>query len=399
MKKIGIIKEGKIPPDRRVALTPAECKEALFRFKDIEILVQPSDIRAFSDDEYVSAGMELSQDMKSCDILLGIKEAPIVSLIEGKTYLFFSHTIKKQPHNKKLLQAILRKNITMVDYECLTNAKGERIIAFGRFAGMVGAYNAFYTYGRKFRSFNLKRAYLCRNQQELEQELKKIRVPAIKIALTGGGRVANGAIEIISSMGIKNISPGDFLNKKYNEPVYTQLLPEHYARRKDGKQASLNDYISHPQDYESDFMKYASVMDMYIACHYWDSKAPEIFSGEDAASADFKIKVVADISCDVGGPVASTIRASTIEEPIYGYDPATGAEADFMDEKVMAVMAVDNLPCELPRDSSEYFGNVLVKNVLPCLLEKDPEGVIERATIAKDGKLMPKYEYLSDYVK
>lgn len=399
MKKIGIIKEGKIPPDRRVALTPAECKEALFRFKNLRIIVQPGNIRAFTDDEYTAAGIELSDDMESCGILIGIKEVPVNDLAEGKTYLFFSHTIKKQPHNKKLLQAVLEKNITLIDYECLTNPNGERIIAFGRFAGIVGAYNAFYTYGKKFNAYSLKRAFRCKDQQELERELKKVKLPGIKIALTGGGRVANGALEIINALKIRNVSPEEFLKSSYNEPVYTQLLPEHYAKRRDGGPASLTDYIAHPREYESDFFKYARVMDMYIACHYWDSSAPAIFTKEEAAAPGFNIKVVADISCDVGGPVASTLRASTIEDPVYGYDPVTGHETGFMNKNAIAVMAVDNLPCELPRDSSEYFGNVLVKNVLPCLLEKDPERVIERATIAKGGKLMPRYEYLSDYVK
>lgn len=397
MKKIAIIREGKVPPDRRVAITPAECNEALYRFENLKIVVQPSTIRAFTDDEYAKAGIVINNDISSADVLIGIKEVPVNELIAAKTYLFFSHTIKKQPHNRKLLKAVLEKKITLIDYECLTNSKGERIIAFGRFAGIVGAYNAFYTYGKKINAFDLKRAYACKNQQELEMELLKVKLPGIKIVLTGGGRVAGGALEILNALKLKQVSPADFVNQRFDEPVFTVLEPQHYAKRIDGKGSSLVDYIANPRDYESDFMKYARVADMYIACHFWDSNAPVVFSASDAKASDFKIKVVADISCDVNGPVASTLRASTIEDPVYGYDPQTGRETDFMNPGAIAVMAVDNLPCELPRDSSEYFGNVLVKNVLPCLLEQDPEGVIERATIAKDGRLMPRYSYLEDY--
>ncbi len=397
MKKIGIICEKKIPPDKRVALSPAECKAAMTRFPGLEIFVQPGIYRAYSDTEYLSEGIKLSEDLSSCDILIGIKEVPAEFLIKGKTYLFFSHTIKKQPHNKNLLKAVLKKNIELIDYECLTKINGERIIAFGRFAGIVGAYNAFYTYGKKFNAFNLRRAFLCKDQPELLQELKKVCIPNIRIALTGGGRVANGALEIIKALKIKIVTPGEFLNNKFDVPVCTQLLPEDYAKRRDGKTPTLTDYISNPVDYQSDFLKYALAADIYIACHFWDSRAPVIFSKEDAARKDFNIKVVADISCDIGGPVATTFKSSTIENPVFGYDRAGGSETDFMNENAIAVMAVDNLPCELPRDSSDYFGKVLIEKVLPCLLENDIDGVIERATIAKEGKLMPRYQYLKDY--
>ncbi|WP_420317760.1 NAD(P)-dependent oxidoreductase [Ekhidna sp.] len=398
MKKIGIIKEGKIPIDRRVPLTPFQAKQVKETF-DVEVLVQSSDIRCFSDDDYRNAGLEIVESVSDCDIILGVKEVPIEMLSENKTHFFFSHTIKKQDYNRELLRAILNKNINLIDWETLTNENGNRIIAFGRWAGIVGAYNGIWTYGKRYNLFNLKRAHECFDYEELKKELKKIDLPNIKIALTGGGRVTKGAMEVLLGADIRQVTPHAFITENFNEPVFTQLNSRDYNKRKDGAEFHRNEFYKNPELYEGDFLKYAKVTDILIACAFWDPAAPVLFRREDIVKDDFDIRVIADITCDIEGSIPSTKKPSTIDDPIYDYNPSDDeVEQALIDEGNITVMAVDNLPCELPRDASESFGSELVNNVLPHLLGTDENGIIERATITKAGTLTPAYNYLQDYV-
>lgn len=396
--KIGIIREGKVPPDKRVPLSPEQCKRVMEIFPFVKVIVQPSVKRCFPDSLYRQAGIEVAEKMEECDILLGIKEVPIIDLIPKTIYFFFSHTIKKQPHNRLLLKKMLDLKVTMVDYETLTDIKGNRLIAFGRYAGIVGCYNSFRAYGEKYGVFELKPANECYDQKEMERELKKIKLPDnYKIVVTGTGRVGGGCVEILSKLGLRHVSPEDFLKHKYNSPVYTVLHSRDYNKHKKGKTFDSREFYEHPEMFNSDFLKYAKESDMYIPCHFWDKNAPVIISKKDYLDKSFRIKVIGDISCDVGAPIASTLRASTIADPFYGYDPKNGVEADFYSPNSIGVMAVDNLPCELPKDASVDFGDVLIEKILPCLLIEDTNKVIERATICKDGKLMPNFKYLSDY--
>ncbi|MCZ4407172.1 NAD(P)-dependent oxidoreductase [Cryomorphaceae bacterium 1068] len=401
MTKIGIIREGKTPPDKRVPLTPAQCKLLMEKHSDIEILVETSPIRAFKDDEYRSEGIEVVEDLSECSILLGVKEVPFDMLIPNRTYFFFSHTYKKQPYNRDLLRTILDKKIRLIDYEVLTDEKGRRLIGFGRYAGIVGAYNALLAAGKKFQRYDLKPAYECEDRKEVERELKKIDLPnGFKTVITGKGRVAGGAMEILDSAGIRKVSPKAFLEQTFSEPVYTQLGVQDYNKTKDGSEFKKSDFYSFPERFDSDFAKYSEVADMYISCHYWDSNAPFIFTREDAKEDSFNLKVVADISCDIDGPVASTLEPSTIADPLYGYDPSEEEVTDFMDEAAIGVMAVDNLPCELPKDASEDFGQELINNIFPELLENKNSSVIRRATQTNlEGSLTTEFEYLQDYVE
>ena len=396
---IGLIREGKVPPDKRVPLTPSQCKELMEKFPGIKIYVQPSVKRCFPDEEYTAAGVTVGEYMEECNVLMGIKEVPKQELIAGKTYFFFSHTIKKQPYNRNLLRKLLELGITMVDYEVLTDARNNRIIAFGRYAGIVGCYNAFRGYGEKFGKYKLKPAHLCFDRKEMEAELKKIALPSnYKIAVTGSGRVGGGCAEILDAAGIRRVEPVDFLEKKFNEPVYTILHVSDYYRSADGTDFNKEKFYRDPASFRPAFKKWAMVADMYIPCHFWDSRAPHILGKEDYLDSKFKIKIIADVSCDIGEPIASTLRPSTIADPFYGYDPRTGTEADFYSPETVGVMAVDNLPCELPRDASRDFGRVLIDEIIPLLVGSDPDKIIERATICKGGKLTPKFEYLKDYV-
>jgi alanine dehydrogenase len=398
---IGILREGKIPPDRRVPLTPKQCLQVMKVFPNVEIIVQPSAIRAFSDDEYAKAGITLSEDLNCCDYLLGIKEVPVNSLIPNKTYLFFSHTFKKQPHNRNLLRAILEKKNRLIDYELLKDSNNQRIIGFGRWAGIVGCYNSFLAYGLKTETFTLKPAHACFDRAELENETRKIILPKnFKLVLTGWGRVGKGARELLSLLPIKEVKSSDFLNKSFDFPVFTQLEVGDYNAHKDNLPFDKNDFYKDARDYVSTFPRYLHVADMYIACHYYSNDAPYLVTRADLKNPNVKVRVVGDISADIDGPVACTIRPSTIADPIYGYNPFTEQETDYKEDNAIAVMAIDNLPCELPRDASEDFGNTLIESVLPYLLGKeDPDKIIARATQTDlNGELTPRFRYLIDYV-
>ncbi|CAG5086672.1 NAD(P)-dependent oxidoreductase [Parvicella tangerina] len=399
--KIGVIREGKTPPDKRVPLSPAQCERILNDYSEVEIYVEKSEIRKFKDSEYERLGIAVVDDVSHCDVLIGVKEVPIDELIPNKKYLFFSHTFKKQPYNRDLLKAVLDKNIQLIDWEVITNTKGQRLIAFGRYAGIVGAYNGFLAYGKKSGKYELKPANECEDRAAMEAQLDQVSLPQnFKVVLTGTGRVGGGALETISCMPqIKEVSPEAFLNNEFDHPVYTVLGVSEYNKSKDGSAFDKKQFYEDPTDkFESDFLKYAKVADMYIACHYWDNRSPYIFSREDAKHPDWNIQVVADVSCDIDCAVACTIRPSTIADPIYGYNPATESEDDFMKDGVIAVMAVDNLPCELPKDASVDFGEMFIEHVLEPLLGNDPDNIIERASETKNGKLTPHFEYLQDYV-
>lgn len=398
--KIALIREEKIPADRRVPLAPEQCVKIMNDYPGTEVVVQPSDIRAFKDEEYAALGIKLQEDLSDCDVLMGVKEVPKDKLIEGKTYIFFSHTHKKQPYNRALLQKAMSKNIRLIDYELVTDAAHKRLIGFGRYAGIVGTYNGFLAWGKKTGTYDLKPAHLCHDKAEMEQEMKKIVLPSnFKLAYTGGGRVGGGAQEILHKLKMRQVFPTEYLSTEtFPEPVFTQLNVEDYNERNDGKIFKRTEFFNSPVGYHSTFMRYAKSTDMYVACHFWDNRSPFIFSREDVKSEDFNIKVVADISCDIDCAVASTLKASTIAEPLYGYLPQEETLTDFMDPNAIGVMAVDNLPCELPRDASHDFGDDLQKAVINYLLGPDPDKVIERATICNKGQLMPDFEYLQDFV-
>lgn len=398
--KIGIIREGKTPPDKRVPFTPEQCKLIKARYPQLELVVQESPIRAFTDDEYRQNGVEVVKDISDADVIFGVKEVPIDMLHADKTHFFFSHTIKEQPYNRNLLLAMMERSIKMVDYECLTDKKGRRLVGFGRYAGIVGTYNGLLAYGQTSNKFTLKAAHLCEDRVEMEGELSKVSLPNnFKIVLTGTGRVGKGALEILKKLNLKEVKPSDFLSEEFNEPVYTVLGVKSYNKRLDGGEFKVSEFYESPELFEGNFYRFAKVADMYIPCHYWDSEAPYIITKEDMRKPDFKIRTIADISCDIDGPVASTVRPSTIADPIYYINRITGEETTELNTDSITVMAVDNLPCELPKDASEDFGGELINNILPNLLGTDNDRIIYRATITERGELNDEYEYLRGYVE
>lgn len=397
--KIGLIREGKVPPDLRVPFTPLQVEEIQQRFTHVKVVCQESSFRSFKDDEFRELDIEVVKDISDCDILMGIKEVPIDSLIANKTYLFFSHTIKKQPYNRKLLQAILKKKIRLIDYEALKDTQGNRLVAFGRFAGIVGAYNGLMTYGKRYNLFSLRRAFECYDINDLKLELRKVKLPPIKIILTGAGRVGKGAMETLDTAGIRKVNAADFLSKEFDEPVYSQLSSADYHERKEGGHFNREEFHRNPERYNSLFPKYTKVAQLLLAGAYWNPKAPVLFKREDMLDPDFKMKVIADITCDINGSVPSTKRASTIPDPLYDYDPVTDSVLPALsNERYITTMAVDNLPCELPRSASEEFGRDLIDRILKPLLVGDVDGIIKRGTVAEKGVLTEEFHYLQDYV-
>jgi alanine dehydrogenase len=397
--KIGILREGKTPPDKRVPFTPEQCVMISNLFVGTEVVVQPSPIRCYTDEEYKTAGVKLQEDLSDCQVIIGVKEVPIEQLLEGKQYLFFSHTIKKQPHNKKLMLALLSKKVQMIDYECLTDEDHNRIIGFGHYAGIVGTYNGLRGYGRKYNLFGIKPANKCHDKAELREELKKVNLPNIKIIVTGNGRVANGAIELLGILGIRRITPFEFTHYSFREPTYVQLHSSNYNEAIDGSEWNTDKFYRHPELFRSTFTKYTRHCDLLLHCSFWNPKAPILFTKAEMRSPEFRTSVIADITCDIDGSIPSTMQPSTIDQPFYGYNPDTEKIDEAFSNDTITVMAVDNLPCELPRDASEDFGRDLIEKVLPSIIEGDKHQLIERASICKDGKLMPRFEYLSDYAK
>jgi saccharopine dehydrogenase (NAD+, L-lysine-forming) len=395
---IGLIREGKIPADNRVGLTPAQCKWLQSNFKDTKVVVQPCSNRCFKNEEYTRAGIEVNENLQQCDLLLGIKEVPTDQLIPEKKYLFFSHTKKKQPHNQKLLKAILDKNITLIDYECLEHEDGQRIIGFGFFAGIVGAHNGMMAYGLRTGLYQLCRVGQCADYKQLINTYFGLKLPNVKIAVTGSGRVASGVLEIMNLLDVIEVEPEDYLVRDFSYPVYVHLKGNSLYSHKTKGSYNRQDFHNHPANYRSKFEPYLSQTDILMNGIYWEKNIPRLFSWADMLSYDFRIQTIADISDDKNGAVPCNFGDSTIENPVYGVDPVSRQMIDPYQKGGIDIMAISNLPNELPRDASSYFGDQLLKYIIPDLL-RESSPVIERATIVYKGKLCERYSYLKEYAE
>jgi saccharopine dehydrogenase (NAD+, L-lysine forming) len=396
MIQIGLIREGKIPADNRVPLTPAQCKWIHRNSENVKIIAQSSPHRCFSDKEYSMSGTEVREDLQDCDILLGIKEVPVNELIPGKRYLIFSHTKKKQPHNRNLLQAILEKRITLIDYECLEHEDGQRIIGFGFFAGVVGAHNGIMAYGERTGLYKLERVFKQRSFRELIHTYFGLRLPNVKIAVTGSGRVAHGILEIMNLMGIHEVEPDYYLKRRFSYPVYTQLKGADLYEHKQSGQYNREQFHEHPEEFKCRFLPYSEQTDILMNGVYWEKNVPRLFEKTNVQAENFIIQTIADITDDPDGSVPINSGDQTIEDPVYGIDRKTLQKTPPYLPGSIDIMAVGNLPNELPRDASRYFGEQLIKYVLDDLTKSGSE-IIDRATITKDGELTPGYAYLKEY--
>jgi alanine dehydrogenase len=401
MISLGLIREYKQPPDRRVAFTPQQCHQIKTIFSESNVVVESSPDRIFNDESFKKEGIGVTNDLSNCTILFGIKEVPIDKLIQGKTYLFFSHTIKKQAHNREMLKAIVKKNIRLIDYECLVWPSGARVLGFGRYAGLVGTYETFKALGIKNNTFTIKPAYECADYAEMLAVLKSIegilKSGKHKIVVTGSGRVSSGVEELLNALTVKKVSPHDFLNLKDNETVYTLLDSHDLYERKDGEPWNHEHFFYNHREYQSKFEPYTRVADIMINGVFWDSAMPRHFEKEDTKSKEFSIKIIGDISCDVEGSVPITLHDTHADNPVFGWDAANQCECDPYTETGIDIMAVSNLPSELPANASEGFGAELIKTVLPELLNPESE-MIKNATICKEGRLTARFSYLQDYI-
>jgi alanine dehydrogenase len=395
MVKIGLIREGKIPKDNRVALIPSQCKWVQEN-KNVTIIVQHSTTRCYSDSDYIKLGIEVKEDLSECDILFGIKEVPVEMLIPQKTYLFFSHTRKLQSYNQRLFMEIIKKKITLIDYECLEHPDGTRLIGFGFFAGVVGAHNGIMAYGNRSGKYKLDRVYKMKDFKQLIHTYFGLKLPPVKIAITGSGRVGHGILEIMNLLEIHETEPEDFKSTEFHYPVYVQLKGENLYQNKLTGTYTRKEFHEYPERYKCLFKNYLSQTDILMNGIYWEKNIPRLFELDDMKHPDFRIKTIADISDDKQGSVPCNLGDNTIEDPIYGVDKFTATRtAPYLDTSI-DVMAVGNLPNELPRDASRYFGEQLIKFVLDDLISNGSE-IIENATITKDGNLTEKFEYMRGY--
>ncbi len=398
--RIGIIAEEKVPEDRRAPLTPAQARALQVRYPDVQVVVQTSALRCFSDAEYEAAGISVVEEVADCAIVLGVKEPRIAGLLPDKTYLFFSHTAKKQSYNKPLLRAVLDQRIRLIDYEYLVEGNRARVIAFGRFAGLVGAHNILWAYGQRHVAHALPRAVAVGSVTGLFAAYEGYQTPPLRVVVLGKGRVSKGAIELLTQAGFAGVSPSSFL-KEGQRGVYTVLNPVDYHQRKDGSKGTTSDFRADPQAYESTFLPYAQAADVLISGVYWDVRAPRVFTLPQLRSADFTIRYIADITCDIDGSIPTTQRSTTIDDPLYYYVLSSGALLPHPPEgdvPYVCVMAVDNLPNELPQDASAAFGEQLSEKVIKHLIASPYGACVQRAIIAEAGKLAPAYAYLQDWV-
>jgi saccharopine dehydrogenase (NAD+, L-lysine forming) len=396
MLQIGLIREGKIPQDNRVALTPAHCKWLHMHFDDVKVVAQHSGNRCYTDKEYERAGVEVKEDLSDCNLLLGIKEVPVDMLLEGKRYMFFSHTKKLQPGNQKLFKALLDKKITLIDYECLEHEDGTRIIGFGFFAGIVGAHNGMMAYGNRTGAFKLQRVGSVNSFQKLIHMYFGLKLPNIKIAVTGTGRVAHGVLEIMNLMGIHEVEPEEYIEKEFTYPVYVHLKGVDLYTHKETGKYNRNEFHTNPQHYNCRFIEYLAHTDILMNGIYWEKNIPRLFEMEDLLRQNFRIQTIADITDDKNGSIPCNLGDSTIDEPVYGVDRKIFEKtAPYLPGSV-DVMAVGNLPNELPRDASRYFGEQLIKFVLNDIRQGGSR-VIEQATMAEAGKITGPFEYMKEY--
>ena len=393
---IGLIREGKLPQDNRVALTPIQCRYLQLKVKNVKIIVQPCSTRCFTNQEYINAGIEVKEDLSDCNLLLGVKEVPVNELLPNKRYMFFSHTKKKQPHNQQLMKAMIEKKITLIDYECLEHEDGQRILGFGFFAGIVGAHEGMKAYGLRTGAYELCNVKSCHSYKELIESYFQLKLPKIKIAITGSGRVASGILEVMNILDIVEVEDTEYLKREFSYPVYVHLKGNHlYKNKKDGSY-EREAFHANPAEFSCLFHPFLSTTDILMNGTYWDERLPRLFTWEDMLSPKFRIETIADISDDMNGGVPCNLGDSTIDNPVYGVDAISRQMIDPYQKSGVDVMAVGNLPNELPRDSSTYFGDQLIKYVIMDII-KGGSTVIEGATVINEGELTPDFEYLREY--
>jgi len=398
MPVIGLIKEGKVPNDNRVALTPKQCRYLLDQFPSWDIIVESSPNRCYKDKEYQKEGIKVVEDISTADILFGIKEIPKDQIIADKKYLFFSHTKKAQIYNQALFHVMMDKNITLIDYECLEHEDGQRLIGFGFFAGIVGAHNGIMAYGNRTKEFTLGRVKEVKDYMELIHTYFGLKLPNIKIAITGSGRVAHGILEIMNLMDVQQVEPDEYVTREYAYPVYVHLKGGDLYRHKINNTYERKDFHENPENYNCLFINYLKHTHILMNGIYWEPGIAPLFTMGDLKEDDYALTTIADITDDAHGSVPCNLGDSSSDDPIYGVNISTCEKTGPYLHNGIDIMAVGNLPNELPRDASRYFGEQLIKYVIPDLM-KGGNKIIDGATMLDKGKLTPKFSYLEEYSK
>ena len=430
MKTLGIVKETKNKWERRVPLNPSAVKE-LIR-KGFEVIIQPSNNRIYKNEEYRSVGAKLSENLSRCDFIIGVKEIPMDVLIPEKPHLFFSHTIKGQDYNMPLLQKILDEKITLFDYEKIEDEKNRRLVFFGKFAGNAGMVDTLHGLGQRLKQqYNLKTPFLkikhsyeYESVQDAIEHLKIIgkeieenglpkEITPLNIFLLGYGHVAVGCQEILAALPIVEIVPNKLAkhSQNYNDnKIYLSVFKEeHLVERKDGGKFSLPDYFENNSAYKSRLEQYLPYCSVYMNAIYWTPECPVFLPNSYLKTIQDekpKLIIIGDITCDIAGSIQATVKETSPDNPVFVYDPKSKKETDGYEGEGFAVMAVDNLPCEFPREASDTFSNslkpfmekILLNDYSQSIEKSDLPEEIKKACIAHQGKLQPDFEYLGEYL-
>ena len=427
---LGIRNEDKSKWERRVPLIPEHIKRLIE--EGYKVIVEPSTHRYIENTEFEKAGAIVTEDINNADIIIGVKEIPKEKIEKNKIYMFFSHTIKGQEYNMPMLKTLLEKKCTLIDYELIKDTTtGERLIFFGRFAGIAGMIETLYAAGQKYKMLGydtplskVKRAYEYKSVAHAKREISEIgdeirekglpeELLPLTIGVTGYGHVSRGAWEILDLLHVEEITPGQLLNGYFDikKPVIYKIVFRIYHFVKPLKQEfTFKHYYEHPELYAPDFKKYIPKLSMLVNGIYWDPRYPKLITLKDFKElwlkGNRKLKIIGDITCDVNGSIELTVRDGDPDEGFLTYIPEEEKFVDEIVEKGATDMVVTILPSELPKDSSEYFSSVLVNLIKPVLnadfntsyekLQLPTE--IKKAIICHKGELTPDYRYLEDFL-
>ena len=431
---LGMRREDKNRWERRVPLVPKHVQE-LKKRHGIETLIQPSKIRVFSEKEYRDVGARVQDDLSPCSVVFAVKEIPVEFFERGKTYVFFSHTIKGQEHNMPMLKEMMDLGCTLIDYERIVDKSGKRLVFFGRFAGLAGMVDTLWTFGQRLKwehidsPFNgIKQTIHYKDLEDIKKHLaavgKNIKTKGLPKSLTplivgfaGYGNVSTGAQEILDVLPVKEIKPEEIKSiykNPSNKVIYKVVFKEEHMAEPvpRSKKFDLQDYYAHPENYRPTFEHYIPYLSILMNCIYWSAKYPRLITKEYLKKSfknkeNFRLKVIGDISVDIKGAIEFTEKTTSPDKPVFVYNPSTDTIKDGYGGDGVVVMAVDNLPCELPRESSQSFSETLL-HFVPDVMKADFTAKdfdklalpfeIKNAVILYKGRLTPNYNYINKYL-
>ncbi|HON43854.1 MAG TPA: bifunctional lysine ketoglutarate reductase /saccharopine dehydrogenase family protein [Planctomycetota bacterium] len=423
IKTIGIRREDKNCWEKRVPIVPSDVAKLVQQ--GIAVQIQPSSIRCFTDQEFIDAGATVIEDLHEAEFLLSVKEMPISFIQANKPHLFFSHTIKAQPYNMDMLRHIVQQKATLLDYERIVNEKNQRLIAFGRFAGLAGAIDALHFLGQRWKVqgkdtpfLQVKTAHEYENVEEAKQSIQNVtqtlqqngwgEIDRFLIVIPGYGNVSKGVQEIISLLPLEKISASDIAADPVGRYAYAILEEKDMVEPKDPNQPFvLSEYYTQPEKYKGKFNTYLPYIDLLINTIYWEEKYPRLVTIHDLETISTKLTVIADISCDVNGSIECTIKSTDPGNPCFVYNAKTKTAQDGIQGEGVLVLAVDILPAEFSKDASEYFSQILMTflpdickaDFLKTLDESNLPDPIKTAAIVWQGKLTPNYQYLESHIQ